>query len=90
MHYQGKAHSHKWWQSPLRALRELPYKEAYRVSMINHAELYCCQCQHSNLPLPSQAPLKSMPTGKPWKRVAVNILSVPVSTNGNKCARLFY
>ena len=34
---------------------------------------------------PTRVPLTSMPIGKPWQMVAVDILTVPVSTNGNKC-----
>ena len=56
--------------------------------MISDVESYCRQChkfQQSKFPLPSRAPLTSTPIGKPWQMVAVDILSVPVSTNGNKC-----
>ena len=67
---------------------ELLRKEAYWVNMISDVESYCrqCQkCQQSKLPSPSRAPLTSTPIGKPWQMVAVDILSVPVSANGNKC-----
>ena len=55
--------------------------------MISDVESYCrqCQkCQQSKLPSPSRVPLTSTPIGKPWQMVAVDILSVPVSANGNK------
>ena len=66
---------------------ELLCKEAYWVK-ISDVELYCRQCQNcqqSKLPSPSRVPLTSTPIGKPWQMVAVDILSVPVSANGNKC-----
>ena len=56
--------------------------------MTSDVELYCRQChqcqQYTKLPLPSRAPLTSTPIGKPWQMVAVDILSVPMSVNGNK------
>ena len=67
---------------------ELLLKKAYWTSMISDVETYCrqCQkCQQSKLSLPSRAPLTSTPIGKPWQMVAVDILSVPISVNGNKC-----
>ena len=44
----------------------------------------CINCQKFKLPQPTRAPLTSMPIGKPWQTVAVDILTVPISTNGNK------
>ena len=61
--------------------------EAYWVNMAQDVEKYCrdcVTCQHSKLSLPSKAPLVSRPIGNPWQMVAVDILSVPVSTQGNK------
>lgn len=61
--------------------------EAYWVNMAADVEKYCRECvtcQHSKLSLPTKAPLVSMPIGNPWQMVAVDILSVPVSTQGNR------
>ena len=58
----------------------------YWVNMNQHVERHCrecTECQKSKLPQPTRAPLTSMPIGKPWQMVAVDILTVPVSTNGN-------
>ena len=63
-------------------------REAYWVSMTSDVKLYCQQCprcQQSKLPLSTRAPLESTPIGKPWQMVAVDILSVPTSSSGNKC-----
>ena len=60
---------------------ELLRKEAYWVNMISDVESYCqqCQkCQQFKLPLPSRAPLTSIPIGKPWKMV---FLCQPMVTN---------
>ena len=59
----------------------------YWVSMNQHVERHCrkyINCQKFKLPQPTRAPLTSMPIGKPWQMVAVDILIVPISTNGNK------
>ena len=62
--------------------------KAYWVNMTLHVKKHCrecAECQKFKLPQPTRAPLTSMPIGKPWQMVAVDILTVPVSTNGNKC-----
>ena len=61
--------------------------KGYWVSMNQHVERHCRECtncQKFKLPQPTRAPLTSMPIGKPWQMVAVDILTVPISTNGNK------
>ena len=44
----------------------------------------CTKCQQSKLSMPQRAPLTSLPIGRPWQMVAVNILEVPLSTNNNR------
>ena len=61
--------------------------KGYWVNMNQHVESHCCECtkcQKFKLPQPTWAPLTSMPIGKPWQMVAVDILTVPIPTNGNK------
>ena len=82
--HDSPAAGHQGFNKSLKLLR----KKAYWTSMISDVETYCrqCQkCQQSKLSLPSRAPLTSTPIGKPWQMVAVDILSVPISVNGNKC-----
>lgn len=43
----------------------------------------CVKCQETK-PKPSKPPLQSIPIGKPWQMVAVDILEVPVSTSNNR------
>ena len=38
-------------------------------------------CQSSKPPSPQKAPLRSMPIGRPWQMIAVDILEVPLSFN---------
>ena len=43
----------------------------------------CSVCQISKPPSPQKAPLHSMPIGRPWQMIAVDILEVPLSFNKN-------
>ena len=44
----------------------------------------CNKCQQSKLSMPQRAPLTSMPIGRPWQMIAVDILQVPHSRNNNR------
>ena len=55
-------------------------KVGYWVGMLCDIDQYCREClvcQTSKLPLPPKAPLNSIPVGKPWEMVAIDILEVP-------------
>ena len=74
---------HQGADKTLARLRE----ECYWVNMSQDVERYCrecTECQQAKLPLPSKAPVTSMPIGKPWQMVAVDVLTVPVSQKGNR------
>ena len=70
---------------------------AYWVGMSSDVTEHCMKCtvcQQAKLPTPAKAPLMSFPVGSPWEMLAVDVLEVPVSTNGNRYllvgARLFH
>ena len=44
----------------------------------------CTQCQKTKLPMPSKAPLISIPIGQPWEMITVDILKVPLSSHNNR------
>ena len=59
----------------------------YWVGMIHDITLYCRECvtcQSSKPPSPQKAPLVSIPIGKPWKMVAVDVLTVPDSCQNHR------
>lgn len=59
----------------------------YWVGMIQDINQYCRECvtcQSSKPPAPQKVPLISMPIGKPWEMVAVDVLTVPTSCHNNK------
>ena len=69
-----------------KALARLQQK-AYWVGMVEDVEVYCCKCikcQQAKLPTPIHAPMNSIPIGRTWQMIAVNILEVPVSKNNNR------
>ena len=39
----------------------------------------CIKCQQAKLPTPIHAPMNSIPIGRTWQMIAVDILEVPVS-----------
>ena len=59
----------------------------YWVGMLHDIDQYCKECsvcQSSKPPSPQKAPLISMPIGRPWQMVAVDILEVPLSCSKNR------
>ena len=74
---------HQGFERTLDRLRQ----EAYWVSMAKDVEKYCrecTKCQKSKLSMPQRAPLTSLPIGRPWQMIAVDILEVPLSANNNR------
>ena len=74
---------HQGIDKSMKRLRQV----AYWVNMARDVEKHCrecLRCQQSKLPKPNKAPLVSMPIGKPWQMVAVDVLEVPISTKGNR------
>ena len=60
---------------------------AYWVGMSSDVAEHCMKCTvclQAKLPTPAKAPLMSLPVGSPWEMLAVDVLEVPVSTNGNR------
>ena len=59
----------------------------YWVGMIQDINLYCRECltcQSSKPPAPQKAPLISIPIGKPWEMVAVDVLQVLTSSQNHR------
>ena len=63
------------------------HKEAYWVGMAADVHRYCqesSRCQQSKLPMPTRAPLTSIPNCNPWQMIAVDVLQVPLSSQNHK------
>jgi len=63
------------------------HHDAYWPGMIGDVNKHCLQCttcQQSKLPAPTWEPLISLPVGKPWEMIAVDVLEVPISFKGNR------
>ena len=55
--------------------------------MLEDIEKYCRECttcQCTKPPMPTHAPLTTVPIGGPWEMAAVDILQVPVSQHNNR------
>ena len=62
-------------------------EEAYWVGMtrdVNHHCTTCEKCQAAKLNSARKAPMQNVPVGRPWQMVAVDILEVPLSIQGNR------
>ena len=60
---------------------------AYWVGMSSDVAKHCLKCitcQQAKLPTPTKAPLVSLPVGRPWEMLAVDVLEVPLSSHGNR------
>ena len=54
--------------------------------MCSDVTKYCMEltiCQQVKLPTPTKAPLMSLPIGRLWEMLAVDVLEVPLSRKGN-------
>ena len=61
--------------------------DAYWVGMSRDVAehcLTCTTCQQAKLSAPTKAPLVSLPVGRPWEMLAVDVLEVPLSSHGNR------
>ena len=55
--------------------------------MLQDIEKYCRECticQRTKPPIPTHVPLTTVPIGRPWEMVAVDVLEVPVSRHNNR------
>ena len=62
------------------------HQVGYCVGMLQDIEKYCRECticQCTKPPKPTHTPLTTLPIGRPWEMVAVDILQVPVSQQNN-------
>ena len=62
------------------------WQEVYWVSMARDVEWYCRECtkrQQYKLSMPQCAPLTSLPIGRPWQMIVVDILEVLQSVDNN-------
>ena len=59
---------------------------AYWVGMSSDVDEHCMKstvCRQAKLLTPVKAPLMSLPVGSPWEMLVVDVLELPLFTNGN-------
>jgi len=82
-HHNAVSAAHLGFEKTAARVRQV----GYWVGMLQDIEKYCRECvvcQRSKPALPTRAPLTSVPIGKPWEMVAVDILEVPTSRHNNR------
>ena len=77
------AAGHQGQEKTLHQLHHDAYWPGVASDINKHCQ-QCITCQQSKLPAPTRAPLISLPVGKPWEMIAVDVLEVPISFNGNR------
>ena len=74
---------HQGWQKTLDRLKSI----AYWIGMATDVKDYCRSCNHcvpAKQSLPPKVPLVKFPIGEPWKRIAMDVLEVPLNSKGNR------
>ena len=82
-HHDAVSAAHLRFEKTTTRVRQV----GYWVGMLQNIERYCREClvcQRSKPALPTHAPLTTMPIGKPWEMVAVDILEVSISRHNNR------
>ena len=74
---------HQGQDRTLQKLRLIAYWVGMSSDVAKHY-LKCITCQQAKLPTPNKAPLVSLPVGRPWEMLAVDVLEVPLSSHGNR------
>ena len=84
--FLAEAHEHAGHQGMERTLSRL-MQHAYWVGMAKDVGQYCgccIKCQITKAPPHVPVPLKPVIASRPWKLVAVDVLKVPISLQGNE------
>ena len=73
---------HQGQEKTLQRLRLDTYWVGMASDVNKHCQ-NCTLCQQAKLSSPPKAPLVSLPVGRPWEMLAIDVLEVPISTRGN-------
>ena len=82
-HHDSASATHLGFEKTSARVRQV----GYWVGMLQDIEKYCRECticQCTKPPKPTHAPLTTVPIGRPWEMVAVDVLEVPVSQHNNR------
>ena len=83
MNHDLPSAGHFGWRKTLERLKN----NGYWIGMAKDVQQYCrpcSRCMESKQYKPAKVPLVSSPIGNPWKRIAVDVLEVPMNSEGNR------
>ena len=82
-HHDTPSAGHLGFEKTVAKVRQV----GYWVGMLRDIDRYCRECgvcQRTKPPALMKALLTNVPIGKPWEKIAVDILEVPVSQHNNR------
>ena len=74
---------HRGWEKTLERIKRIGYWVGMAADVQNYCKS-CDRCMAAKQPLPQKTKLVITPVGYPWQRIAVDVLEVPLNSNGNK------
>ena len=74
---------HRGWEKTLERIKRIGYWVGMAADVQNYCRS-CDRCMAAKQPLPQKTKLVITPVGYPWQRIAVDVLEVPLNSNGNK------
>ena len=74
---------HQGVEKTLDRLKMIAYWVGMQLAVTEYVNS-CDRCQKAKLPLPTRAPLLNTPLGRPLQMLQVDVLEVPISSQGNR------
>ena len=74
---------HQGVEKTLDRLKMIAYWVGMQLAVTEYVNS-CDRCQKAKLPLPTRAPLLNTPLGRPLQMLQVDVLEVPISSEGNR------
>ena len=74
---------HQGVERTLDRLKMIAYWVGMQLSVTEYVNS-CNRCHKAKLPLPTRAPLLNTPIGRPLQMLQVDVLEVPISSEGNR------
>ena len=74
---------HLGWRKTLEKLKKIVYWVGMASDTIEYCKS-CDDCMRAKQPLPAKFTMFNSPIGKPWERIAVDVMEVSINSKGNR------